>query len=91
MVRTQIYLTERQRDELAALAKTSQKNRASSFGRPSIDLSIRRTEANGKKSWKKPPVSGETAKIFPISGQYALNGTGADHGLVHPSGYGCTS
>jgi len=49
MVRTQIYLTERQRDELAAIAKTSGKKQ-SELIREAVDRLIDQTGSSRRKT-----------------------------------------
>jgi len=81
MVRTQIYLTERQRHELAAIAYTVWKKQ-SELIREAVDRLIKE-EASGKRErlyCAKLPGSGKIARIFPISEQLVPNGIGADHG-----------
>ena len=80
MVRTQIYLTDHQREELAAIAKTIGKKQ-SELIREAVDrLIMKRATLGERLYYTRLPEFGKTVTIFLISEQPVPNGIGIDHG-----------
>lgn len=88
MLRMQIYLTERQRDELAAIAKTSEKKQ-SELIREAVDRLIDQAGRSRREAvlCTRLPESGKTVRIFLTSRQRGPNGTGTNllGSFIHPS------
>jgi hypothetical protein len=86
MVRTQIYLTEHQRDELAAMSKSAGKKQ-SEFIREAIDRFINQSGSSQRESvLVTQPASGKIVQISLIPSQFAPNGIGTNYDEVDPSG-----
>jgi len=85
MIRTQIYLTDRQRLELTAISQTFGKNKVNLYERPLTVSSPKWGTVGGKLYYGRLPESGKTAWIFLTLRQCGLNGTGTNYGRITSS------